>query len=336
MRDRARRLLASLAVVLALACPSRAPTERYDAGFRGPGRLVLIFEPADPEVPRAIVVHDADGARALPIEGPRFARWLSPHELLVSREVAADEPYGLPRTELLRVDVSSGRATRIAEPARYFDVEPDPSGERIALGLEVDDQGESDLLVLALDGPRSRPVAGRNQPLDRPRWSPDGASIVILQTIPDPDGADSETALSIAGQTVSWPRLFRVASDLSGPLTPLRDGDPGEALVPGGTLPLFWSARGIHARQRRGLVRCDPAGSGCTPTWRPDADKRVVDARGQGPDAALVLVRDHSQSSDLDLPRELHRVDLGRGEAELVYRTPVDLYIAEIDWIAAP
>jgi dipeptidyl aminopeptidase/acylaminoacyl peptidase len=336
MHDRPRARLAWLATPLLLACSQLAEAPRFDAGFRGPGRLVLIFEPADPEAPRALVVQDANGARELPVTGARAARWLSASELLVSRETPSEEPYGLPRSQLLRVDARSGQATPIAEPARYFDAEPDPRGERVAVGLELDDQGESDLLVLALGTPTPKPVAGRNQPLDRPRWSPDGASLVVLQTLPDPEGEETETGLSFGGQEISWPRLFRVASDLRGALAPLRDGEPGQALAAGGSLPLFWSARGIYARQRRGLVRCDPAGSGCALVWAPGEQKRVVDARAAGGNDALALVRDHTDESELDLPRELHRVQLDSGRSELLYTAPADLYLAEIDWVDVP
>ena len=333
MHPRLLARLGSLAFALLLACSQYSPASRFDAGFRGPGRLAVIFEPAAPEAPRAVVIHDASGARELAITGARAVRWLSSNELLVSRETAPDEEYGLPRTELVRVDTRSGRITPIAEPARYFDAEPDPRGERVAVGLEVDDQGESDLLVLALGPAVSKPVAGRNQPLDRPRWSPDGAALVVLQTARDPEEEDSETGLSFGGQEVAWPRLFRLPSDLRGPLVLLRDGDPGKAMVAGGTLPLFWSATGVYARQRRGLVRCDPAGSGCALVWTPGAKRRVVDARGAGGNEALALVRDHSAKSELDLPRELHRVHLDSGHAELIYTAPDGVYLAEIDWV---
>ena len=336
MQQRPRARLAFLVVVaLVFACSQPARPPRFDTGFRGPGRLVVIFEPADPESPRALVVHDASGARELPVEGPRAARWLSDDELLVSREAASDEPYGLPLTELLRVDAEDGSATPIAEPARWFDAEPDPRGERVAVGREVDDQGESDLLVLALADPAAKPLAGRSQPLDRPRWSPDGASLVVLQTLVDPDGEDSESGLSFGGQSVAWPRLFRAPADLLGALTLLHDGNAGESLAPGGSLPLFWSARGIFARQRRGLVRCDPAGTGCTLVFAPPERRRVVDARPAGGDSALVLVRDHSADAELDLPRELHRVALEDGRSELLYTAPQGVYLAEIDWVDA-
>ena len=336
MHDRRPARLAWLATAVVLACSLPAAAPRFDSGFRGPGRLVLIFEAADPEAPRALVVHDASGARELAVTGARAARWLSAHELLVSQETPSDEPYGLPQSRLLRVDVESGRARPIAEPARYFDAEPDARGERLAVGLELDDQGESDLLVLALGGATPKPIAGRSQPLDRPRWSPDGAALVVLQTIPDPEGEESETGLSFGGQQVSWPRLFRVASDLRGALAPLRDGEPGRAFAAGGSLPLFWSEHGIYARQRRGLVRCDPDGSGCALVWAPGAKKRVVDARASGADRALALVRDHGAPAELDLPRELYRVELDSGRAELLYAAPADVYLAEIDWVDAP
>jgi hypothetical protein len=336
MQQRPHAWLAALALWLAIACGEAGRAPRFDTGFRGPGRLAVIFEPADPEAPRALVVHDASGARELEVAAARGVRWLSARDLLVSREVPPDEPYGLPLTELVRVDTASGRATPLREPARYFDAEPDPRGERVAVGLEVDDQGESDLLVLALGAPGAKPVAGRSQPLDRPRWSPDGAALVVLQTLPDPDGEDSETGLSFGGQAVAWPRLFRAPGDLRGALALLHDGDVGESLAPGGSLPLFWGARGIYARQRRGLVRCDPAGRGCALVWAPPGQRRVSDARAADGDAALVLVRDHASADELDLPRELYRVRLEDGRAELLYTTPEGVYLAEIDWVDAP
>ncbi|MEX2208332.1 MAG: hypothetical protein WEF50_19095 [Myxococcota bacterium] len=337
MQHRPRARLAWLVAPLLLAaCSAPARPPRFDTGFRGPGRLVVIFELADPESPRALVVHDANGARELPIAGARAARWLSADELLVSREAPSGEPYGLPLTELVRVDADSGAATPIGQPARYFDAEPDRRGERIAVGLEVDDQGESDLLVLALADPNARPMAGRSQPLDRPRWSPDGTSLVVLQTLVDPDGEDSETGLSFGGQAVAWPRLFRAPADLRGKLALLHDGNAGESLAPGGSLPLFWSARGIYARQRRGLVRCDPAGSGCARVWAPPEPRRVVDARAAGADEALVLVRDYKADSELELPGELYRVSLEGGRSELLFTAPEGVYLAEIDWVDTP
>ncbi len=334
MHDRSRARLAWLTGALLLACSPSEATSRFDCGFRGPGQLVVLFEPADPEAPRALVVHDSAGAHELAIARPRAARWLEAGVLLVSQEAPPEEAYGLPRIQLLRVDASSGEATPLASPARYFDAEPDPRGQRVALGREVDDQGESDLLVV--ESRSLEPVAGLEQPLDRPRWSPDGSALAVLQTLPDPEGEDSETGLSFGGQTVSFPRLFRIASDLHGKPELLHDGEPGRSLTAGGTLPLFWNPDGIFARQRRGLVRCDPAGSGCAPVWSPGGKRRVIDARAVGTDGALVLVRDHAVEADLDLPTELHLVVLANGMSELAYTAPTGIYLADLDWIAAP
>jgi hypothetical protein len=332
MHDRLRARLAWLAAALLLACSPPAPPARFDTGFRGPGKLVVLFEPADPAAGHALIVHDADGARELAIPGARAARWLSADALLVSQEAPPDEAYGLPRIQLLRVDAKSGAATKLADPARYYDAEPDPRGARVAIGVELDDQGESDLLVL--ESAKLDPIAGKNQPLDRPRWSPDGEALVVLQTLPDPEGEDSESGLSFGGQDVSFPRLFRTPSDLRGSLEMLRDGEPGKPLEAGGTLPLFWNTGGIFARQRRGLVRCDPAGTGCTLVWSPGGKRRVIDARATGEDGALALVRDHALASDLDLPRELYLVTLDGRASQLMYTAPADVYLADLDWIA--
>jgi dipeptidyl aminopeptidase/acylaminoacyl peptidase len=330
-----RARVAALLAAAALACRG-APPPPFDAGFRGPGRLVLLFEPADPDQPRTLVVHDASGAHAVPVSDARAARWLSARELLVSQEMPPEEQYGLPRTRLLRVDVASGKVEALTEPARYFDAEPDRAGARIAVGLEIDDQGESDLLVLDATARPPRPVAGSSVALDRPRWSPDGRELVVLRTLPDPEGEDSETGLSFGGQAVSFPRLFRVSADLRGASTLLRDGDPGQALNAGGSLPLWWDARGILARQRRGLVRCDPAGSGCQLVWAPGEKRRVSDGRPADGGTALVLVRDHAAKAELDLPRELYRIQLDSGSGELLYTAPPNVFLAGIDWIGEP
>jgi dipeptidyl aminopeptidase/acylaminoacyl peptidase len=324
--------------LVALACSRERATRPapYDAGFRGPGRLVLLFENADPSVPRVLVVHDRDGARALAVDDARGARWISSHALLVSQELPPEEEYGLPRTQLLRVDLDSGAIEPFAPPARWFDAEPDPRGERLAAGVEVDDQGASELVLLSLATRGEKPLADSPRALDRPRWSPDGAALVVLQTVPDPDGVDSETGMSFGGQEVAFPRLYRVSADLTGKLSLLRDGEPGGPLTPGGSLPLWWDERGVYARQRRGLVLCDPSGAGCRVVFAPGGERRVFEGRAAGRDEALLLVRDHSEQSDVELPQELFRVRLDSGNGESIYRAPRDVFLSDIDWVAGP
>ena len=337
MRNAGASLALSLALCLAACARERGTGPApYDTGFRGPGRLVVLFENADPAVPRVLVVHDAQGARALHVENARAARWISPHSLLVSQELPPEEEYGLPRTQLLRFDLESGVTEPFATVARWFDAEPDPRGERLAAGVETDDQGASELVLFSLASRGEKPLADAPRSLDRPRWSPDGDSLVVLQTVADPDGADSETGMSFGGQEVAFPRLFRLSAKLEGRLAFLRDGEPGGPLTPGGSLPLWWDARGVYAKQRRGLVLCDPAGSGCRLAFAPDGERRVYDGRPSGPDEALLLVRDLKEQPDAELPRELYRVHLGSGKGEPIYRTPDDVFLSELDWISAP
>jgi hypothetical protein len=338
----ARRLSLALAALAVLACsgkPAGVPA-KWDAGFRGPGRLVLLFEPGDPDVPRVLVVHDRDGARALPVERPRAARWLSGHELIVSQEIPPpkDDEYGLPSTQLLRVDVETGAVKPWSRPARWFDAEPDPRGERLVAGLEIDDQGASELVVLGMASQGDAPLVEVERALDRPRWSPDGSDLVVLQTINDPEGEATESGVSFGGQEVAFPRLFRVSSDLTGTLALLRDGEePKAPLAAGGSLPLWWGPKGIYAKQRRGLVLCDPASGGCKSVFAPGGDRRVVDGRPLGADRALLLVRDHSPAqAEVDLPRELVELDLNSGASRVIYTAAGDVYISEIDWVEGP
>jgi hypothetical protein len=337
----ARRLSLALAALVACACspkPSGAPAP-WDAGFRGPGRLVLLFENGDPDVPRVLVVHDRDGARALPVERPRAARWISSHELIVSQEIPPpkDDEYGLPSTQLLRVDADSGEVKPFSKAARWFDAEPDPRGEKLAAGVELDDQGASELVLLPLAARDDTPLAEVERALDRPRWSPDGSALVVLQTINDPEGEATESGVSFGGQEVAFPRLFRVSSELRGKLELLRDGEPGGPLAAGGSLPLWWGADGVYAKQRRGLVLCDPAGSGCKTVFTPGGDRRVVDGRAAGPERALLLVRDHSGTgAEVELPQELTEVQLNSGVGRIIYTAPRDVFLTEIDWVGGP
>lgn len=338
----ARRLSLALAVLAVCACspkPAAAPAP-WDTGFRGPGRLVVLFENGDPDVPRVLVVHDRAGARALPVERPRAARWISSHELIVSQEIPPppNDEYGLPSTQLLRVDADSGEVKPFSKTARWFDAEPDPHGERLVAGVELDDQGASELVVLGLGSHGDAPLAEVERALDRPRWSPDGRDLVVLQTINDPEGEASESGVSFGGQEVAFPRLFRVSAELTGKLLLLRDGEkPDAPLAAGGSLPLWWGPRGVYAKQRRGLVLCDPGGNGCAAIYSPGGERRVVDGRSAGSERALLLVRDHvDQQAEVDLPQELVEVQLNSGEGRLIYTAPRDVFLAEIDWVDGP
>ena len=47
----------------------------------------------------------------------------------------------------------------------------------------------------------------------------------------------------------------------------IHDGVPGGPPAIGGSLPLWWDEQGLYARQRSGLVRCDPTRGGCVTVY---------------------------------------------------------------------
>jgi hypothetical protein len=327
-------LCLALAAACATGCQALEPRARspYDIGFRGPGRLAVVWETETPagDLERALVVYDAGGARELPVADALDVRWLSPDELLVGADAPPARDGELPRIALLRVDAGSGAARPFGAPALYFDPEPSPDGRWLAVGVQVDEQGGSEFELWSLSDP-SAPVVERAEALDEPRWSPQGAELVVTATIEDPDGESGEHSLSVEGVGIGWPRLFRVRRDLTGAMQLLHDGEPGKEAEPGGSIPLWWDARGIFARQRRGLVRCDPAGSGCALAYDPGEHKRVLGGRARGAQA-LLLVVDTTARSGGRIANELHRVDLDAGSGEVLFRATGSRFPIELDW----
>lgn len=355
------RILVLAIALAAFACASPGKTlrgsEALDFGFRGPGRLLVIFEDGEREV--ALVVSDADGARRQRVERPRDARWITPTSMLVLSEEVPEE-FRLPSTHMLEVELDAGPAgIRVLDgPRRHYDPEPSPGGEWLAIGVDVAGVGESDLEIWRLwgrgDAGRSgrsgesgaarqrdavpERIASRAQTLDEPRWSPDARRLVASHPIPDPIGSDDSLGGGFGGVSFAWSRLFLLRRDLGAP-TLMADGATPGHFAAGGTLPLWWSKAGIYARQRIGLVLCTTEEQRCDPVYDPGAERRVVDGRrlfvdsaaGTQPLMALLLV------AHADTPRlfasEIHRVDLGTGVGEIVFRAEPETLILDIDWI---
>lgn len=307
----------------------------WDVGFRGPGRLAIVWEAETPagELERVLVVYDESGVRMLGVPEPLDVRWISPRWLLVGVEAPPVEEGALPRVQLLRVEAASGAQAPVGGPDVWFDPEPAPDGSSLALGVQLDDLGTSELRIVRLTGSGGAPetLFERREALDEPRWSPDGTSLVVTRTIEDPNAESVESSAAIEGVSFGWPRIFRARRDLAGSISLLHDGPPGEDLAPGGSVPLWWDARGIWARQRGGLVRCDPAGSGCALVYAPGEHKRVLTGRAHG-DSALLLVVD-TETAGLDrVANEVHRVNLAGGRGEIVHRAANDRFPLELDW----
>jgi hypothetical protein len=310
----------------AVACAHGASP--YDVGFRGPGRLLLVFEE---EAGRLLVVHDAKGVHHVAADGPRDARWVGSQRLLIVSEIPPREEYGLPGTRVAAIDLASGAEWAILAEGRHYDPEPSPDGRWLAVGADVGDLGDSDLEIWSLAGELER-VAVRHQSLEEPRWRGDGYALVASLLMADPE-SEAEGGGSYGGASFTWPRLHRLRRDLGDPEL-LADGDPGGSLAAGGSLALWWDTRGIYARQRRGLVRCDPEGGGCRLVHAPREARRIVDGRPVGPSEAWLLTVEASDALDRRHPDEILRVDLETGEARVVYRAPEGLSLLDIDWIA--
>jgi hypothetical protein len=335
---RLRRALALLALPLGGCAGSRAllggEPGPWDVGFRGPGRLAIVWadEAPDGDLERVLVVYDGARERILEVPEPLDVRWLSAHELLVGTEAPPAEEGALPRVQLLRLDLETGTREPLGPPGVFFDPEPTPDGRALALGVQLDDLGTSELRILSLDsGARLETLAERREALDEPRWSPDASALVVTRTIEDPNAEETQSSAAIEGVGFGWPRLFRARRDLAGRIALLHDGKRGEELAAGGSVPLWWDARGVWARQRAGLVRCDPAGAGCDLVYAPGKHKRVLAGRARG-GAALLLVVDTERSGAERDANEIHRVELSAGRGEVVHRTSGERVPLELDW----
>jgi hypothetical protein len=316
----------SCLAALALAC---APADTGLPLFEGPGRLLLIVERGDA---RELVVLDEDGSRTVPARAPREARFLSRESLLLVEEVPAREEFALPDTQMIVVDLASGVREPLGPRGNHHDPAPSPDGRLLAVGADAPGVGDSDLEIWSLDGEPER-IAVRHQSLEEPRWRPDAGALVASVMMADPE-TDDDTGGGMLGTSFSWPRLHRLGADLGEPVF-LWDGDAQATLAPGGSLALWWDASGIFARQRRGLVRCDPMAGGCATVFATSGARRVVDGCRVGEDEAWLLTVEAIDAFDRREPDEVVRVSLADGRLVSRWQAPEGVAIADIDWTGA-
>lgn len=295
----------------------------------GPGRLLLIVER---ENGRELEVHGEGGRRVIAMERPIEARFLTPDRVLVLREVPLEGDYGLPEHEILVIDLATGQQEALPARARYYDAEPAPDGRILAINREAEGIGDADLEIWSLDAAPVR-LALRRQSLEEPRWSPEGDALLASVLMPDPEGAE-EAGGSFGGTSFQWPRLHRFRRDLGDPaLVP--DGSGDGALAPGGSLPLWWNARGVFVRQREGLLRCDLDAGRCIHRFDPGPDRRIAAGTPIGAPHALLLTVIARDAFDRNEPDEIVRVDLATGRATGRWRARSGEAFLEIDWIEA-
>ena len=309
-----------------------APHDPWDLGGAQPGRVAAIVEwrDADGEIRSELRVFGPQGSERVDLAAPRTARWLDARRLLVGLRSPAAEGDYVPRLQIRLVDLESGDSRAVGSPGLFFDLEPSPDGALLALGVQQAGLGDSELQVWDLVAP-GEPLAERAQTLDRPRWSPNGRHLVVSLSKPDSDDSELHDGVSIEGVSLSWPRLFRLRRDLVGRLEPLHDGAPGGALAPGGTLPLWWDEHGIWARQRAGLVRCDPQAGGCAVVYTPAERRSVLGGCAFRRGEAWLQVMNAATASGDHLANELHRVDLASGALLRRYRAPEGRFVVDLD-----
>jgi hypothetical protein len=330
------RPLLWLAALALCACASGAAGGRPGQGIRfaGPGQLLVVFEHAG--VRRELVLVQAGGARR--VEMPRFreARFAGPDLLVLALEARSrDDDYGPPATQLALHDLATGATRRFGPVADHYDLEPSPDGLYLAVGVERGEVGEAELEIWSL-GSEPELLASRPQALEEPRWreGEDGrpSALAVALLMPDPEG--DAGGGGFGESSFSWPRLHRLRRDLGEPALIFDGtGGPGD-LAPGGSLPLWWDARGLFARQNEGLMRCDPEQGGCTRVFGSPLGRRIVGGRPVGPREAWLLTVLAQDAFDRGEPDEIVRVELETGAALSRWRAPPGVAVVDLDWQA--
>ena len=332
-REVSRRSLRGLAALLALAlcaCAQGATRAGPAQGLRltGPGRMLLVFEHAKGR--RELVLLEPGGARRVEIPAFLEARFATPELLALILEASAPRDAALGATQLALHDLANGTTRRFGPVGRHYDIEPSPDGRFLAVGSERAEVGDADFEIWSLEGDPEK-LASRAQSLEEPRWREDGRALAVALLMQDPE-SDSDTGGGFGGQSFSWPRLHRLRRDLGRPELIPDGAEPGQ-LAPGGSLPLWWDARGLFARQREGLVRCDPERGGCARVAANEPGRRVVDGRPVGAREAWLLTVEASDAFDRREPDAIVRVDLETGAVLMRWRAPPGISVQDLDWI---
>ncbi len=290
--------------------------------------MLVVFEAAG--TGRELVLLEPGRTRRLDVPAFHEARFVASDRLVLALELAVGNEYGLPRTQLALHDLASGATQRFGLPGHHYDLEPSPDGRSLVVGVEQEGVGDADLEIWSLEATPER-VASSAQSFEEPRWRYDGHAIAVALLMEDPE-SDDDTGSGFGGQALSWPRLHRLRLDLGAPeLIP--DGAAAGSLAAGGTLPLWWDARGLFGRQRAGLVRCDVPRGGCALVYATAAGRRIVDGRPVGPREAWLLSIEASDAFDRQEPDVILRVDLDSGAALSEWRAPPGVAVLDLDWI---
>ena len=329
VRERGSALALFGALALLACAQGVAPRAGPALGlhFAGPGRMLVVFERAGGR--RELVLLEPGGSRRLELPPFREARFVKPDLLLLVLEAGQAEDSVPPATQLALHDLATGTTRRFGPVGQHYDPEPSPDGRFVAVGSERPEIGEADLEIWSIEGEPSV-VALRTQPLEEPRWRGDGEAITVAQLLEDPE-SDVDTGGGFGLNSFPSPRLQRLTPELKKTVQVDDGAEPGK-LAPGGSLPLWWDARGIFARQSGGLVRCEPRRGGCAHVYAPEPERRIADGRPVGAKEAWLLTVPATDAFDRALPDSIVRIDLDTGAVLSRWRAPPGVSIVDIDW----
>lgn len=304
--------------------PIKAPVT-YAVPLAGPGQLVTIWS-SGPIGPHgdALIVTNREGSQRANVNSPNRVRWLSPTELIIQEDIRPMKGHFAQR--ILRVDRRGKVLALLSDRDGLAFPQPAPGGRWVAV-QRYHDKGAIDLQVRDLEA-RFHLVTtfarGPNLHIMYPDtvWSPDATQLVTTTMVSDPKEKGT-----------LWPRLVLLDRGNPRSIKRLHDGPASTDREARGVAPLFWTERGLYVRGGRGLLRCDPQGSGCQPVYDPGTDRSAVSATAYGSSQALVLVQDLRLDPLETRAKEIHQVDLTTGKGTVLLRLPDGVFITDIDWI---
>jgi hypothetical protein len=337
--NEAGRTLSALAVLLAASSPTttfednmtnatatKAPLQ-YVVPYEGTGQLATIWSSGSigPHGDALIITSHGESKR-VDVEAPNRVRWRLPTELIVQQDILSSATHG---DRILRIDRTGHVLAVLGDGEHLVEPQPAPGGRWLAL-QRLKEGGVKDLEVRDFDNDlRPLTIYPRGPELRTlfPAivWSPDAAHLVTTTMVQDPQ---------VKGAL--FPRLVLLDRDNSDSIRRVPDGPNGKDAEHAGVAPLFWNERGLYVRSNRGLLRCDPNGSGCEFVYGPGEARFAFTGTAVGNDQALLLVQDHKTDPLETRATEIHQVDLATGKGRVLLRLADGVFIDDIDWIADP
>lgn len=304
-----------------------APGIDFIIPFDGRGKLVTVraASPYHPDYSTATFVTARGTQHRVGIDKSRVTRWYGHDRLLHRIDVRRDAQTLL--SEYVLSDLNGQILQTLGGQGGAWGMQPSPDGSWVAM-LRTPDRGPTLLEVHALPANKEAPFPEltpqprpETKDFSHPTWSPDSKMLAVAAWPVEPSGK-------------LWPRLALYDFHTHA-VQRIEDGLVKGVREPGGTKPLLWTQAGLFAASDERILRCDPAGGGCTLFHTLAAHLRVHSAVAIGGGKALVLLRDLSADPFDTRAVEIHTLDLQQGGTQRLVRTPPGVFLESLDWIAS-